>query len=112
MKTLYFYFAIALCTTSSFAQQFVNKAVIEYEVSTNLKKTMSNDSWDEMIKDNMSDLKISYYTYSFENNKSIYKFDRWSPKTRIPKQQKEADEENAWYFDFTTNKINIQKQIL
>jgi hypothetical protein len=41
------------------------------EVSTNLKKTMSNDSWDEMIKDNMSDLKISYYTYSFENNKSI-----------------------------------------
>ena len=112
MKTLYFYLAIALCATSSFAQQFVNKAVIEYEVSTNLKKTMSNDSWDEMIKDNMSDLKISYYTYSFENNKSIYKFDRWSPKTRIPKQQKEADEEDAWYFDFTTNKMNMQKQIV
>jgi hypothetical protein len=36
MKTLYFYLA-ALCATSS-AQQFVNKAVIEYEVSTNLKK--------------------------------------------------------------------------
>jgi hypothetical protein len=32
---------------------------------------MSNDSWDEMIKDNMSDLKISYYTYSFENNKNL-----------------------------------------
>jgi hypothetical protein len=30
---------------------------------------MSNDSWDEMIKDNMSDLKISYYTYSFEKQK-------------------------------------------
>ena len=112
MKTLYFYLAIALCATSSFAQQFVNKAVIEYEVSTNLKKTMSNDSWDEMIKDNMSDLKISYYTYSFENNKSIYKFDRWSTKTRIPKQQKEADEEDAWYFDFNTNKMNMQKQIV
>jgi GLPGLI family protein len=49
---------------------------------------MSNDSWDEMIKDNMSDLKISYYTYSFENNKSIYKFDRWSPKPEYTKQQK------------------------
>jgi hypothetical protein len=67
MKTLYFISYI--CATSSFAQQFVNKA--DNEVSTNLKKTMSNDSWDEMIKDNMSDLKISYYTYSFENNKSI-----------------------------------------
>jgi hypothetical protein len=53
---------------------------------------MSNDSWDEMIKDNMSDLKISYYTYSFENNKSIYKFDRWSPKPEY-QTTKEADEE-------------------
>jgi GLPGLI family protein len=95
-----------LCATS-FAQQFVNKAVIEYEVSTNLKKTMSNDSWDEMIKDNMSDLKISYYTYSFENNKSIYKFDRWSPKPEY-QTTKEADEEDAWYFDFTTNKMKKQ----
>jgi hypothetical protein len=44
------------------------------------------------------DLKISYYTYSFENNKSIYKFDRWSPKPEY-QNNKEADEEDAWYFD-------------
>ncbi|WP_338646759.1 GLPGLI family protein [Flavobacterium sp. KS-LB2] len=112
MKTLYFYLTILLCSTSSFAQQFVDKAVIEYEVSTNLKKTMSNDSWDEMMKENLSDLKISYYTYTFEDNKSVYKFDRWSPKTRIPKHEKEADEENTWFFDFTTRKMNLQKQIV
>ena len=112
MKTLYFYFAILLCTTSSFAQQFVDKAVIEYEVSTNVKKTMSNDSWNEMMKENLSDLKISYYTYTFENNKSVFKFDRWSPKTKIPNYQKEADEENIWFFDFTARKMNMQKQIV
>jgi GLPGLI family protein len=28
------------------------------------------------------------------------------------KTTKEADEEDAWYFDFTTNKMNMQKQIV
>ncbi|WP_394758130.1 GLPGLI family protein, partial [Flavobacterium sp.] len=75
------------------------------------KKTMSNNSWDEKMKDNLSELKTSYYTYTFAENKSIYKFERWSEKTRIPKYQKEADEENIWYFDFATKTMNIQKQI-
>lgn len=112
MKSILFFIVALIFTTTSKAQQFVDKAVIEYEVNTNLKKTMSNDSWDEMLKDNLSDLKISYFTYTFADNKSIYKFDRWSPKTRIPKQKKEADEENVWYFDFTTKKMNMQKQIV
>lgn len=112
MKSILFFIVALIFTTTSKAQQFVDKAVIEYEVNTNLKKTMSNDSWDEMLKDNLSDLKISYFTYTFADNKSIYKFDRWSPKTRIPKQEKEADEENVWYFDFTTKKMNMQKQIV
>ena len=112
MKAILFFIAALIFTTISQAQQFVDKAVIEYEVNTNLKKTMSNDSWDEMMKENLSDLKISYFTYTFAENKSIYKFDRWSPKTRIPKHEKDADEENTWYFDFTTRKMNMQKQIV
>ena len=112
MKSILFFITALISVTTSRAQQFVDKAVIEYEVNTNLKKTMSNDSWDEMVKDNLSDLKISYFTYTFADNKSIFKFDRWSPKTRIPKYQKDADEENIWYFDFTTKTINMQKQIV
>ncbi|MES2240855.1 MAG: GLPGLI family protein [Bacteroidota bacterium] len=111
MKSILFFITALVFTTTSIAQQFVDKAVIEYEVNTNLKKMMSNHSWDEMMKDNLSDLKISYFTYTFADNKSIFKFDRWSPKTRIPKYQKEADEENIWYFDFTKGMINMQKQI-
>jgi len=112
MKSLLFFIAALLFTITSKAQQFIDKAVIEYEVNTNLKKTMSNDSWDEMMKENLSDLKISYFTYSFADNKSIYKFNRWSPKTRIPKHEKDADEENTWYLDFTTRKMSMQKQIV
>jgi GLPGLI family protein len=112
MKSILFFITALIFTTTSKAQQFIDKAVIEYEVNTNLKKTMSNDSWDEMMKDNLSDLKISYFTYTFADNKSIYKFDRWSPKTRIPKHEKDADEENIWHFDFTTRKMSMQKQIV
>ncbi|MFV8324737.1 GLPGLI family protein [Flavobacterium sp. ZS1P14] len=112
MKSILFFIAALIFTTTSKAQQFIDKAVIEYEVNTNLKKMMSDDSWDEMMKDNLSDLKISYFTCTFADNKSIYKFDRWSPKTRIAKHQKDADEENTWYFDFTTRKMNMQKQIV
>lgn len=112
MKSLLFFIAALIFTIPSKAQQFIDKAVIEYEVNTNLKKAMSNDSWDEMMKENLSDLKISYFTYTFADNKSIYKFNRWSPKTRIPKHQKDADEENTWYLDFTTRKMNMQKQIV
>jgi hypothetical protein len=81
------------------AQQFVDKAVIEYEVNTNLKKTMSNDSWDEMIKDNLSDLKISYFTLSFADNKKHSNLTAGAQKLEF-KIPKDADEENSWYFDF------------
>ena len=93
------------------AQQFVDKAVIEFEVNTNLKKSMSNDSWDEKMKESMSVLKTSFCTYSFADNKSVYKFDRWSPKTKIPKYEKDEDEENVWFTDFNSKISTVQKQI-
>lgn len=111
MKSIILLLTALFFSTSSIAQQFINQAEIEFEVNTNLKKTMSNNSWDEKMKDNLSELKTSYYTYIFAENKSIYKFERWSEKTRIPKYEKEEDEENIWYFDFDTKTMSIQKQI-
>jgi GLPGLI family protein len=111
MKKIFFIISSLFTFYTSNAQQFINKAAIEYEVNTNIKKTMSNDSWDEMMKENMSDFKIGYYNYTFADNKSIYKFSRWSDKTKIPKWYKESDEESIYYFDFYSNKLNLQKQI-
>src|SRR5882757_8013318 len=93
------------------AQQFIGKANIEFEVTNNIKKTMSNDSWADMLKDNMSEFKISYYTFTFADNKSIYKFDRWDTKTKIPAWWKEGDEDNTWFFDFNAGKLSMKKQI-
>jgi len=111
MKNIYLIFVVTLFTSIGFSQKFVENGIIEFEVNTNLKKMMGDDSWDEKMKETMSDLKTSYYTYTFADNKSVFKFDRWSPKTRIPKYEKEADEENVWYFDLNSKTTTMQKQV-
>ncbi|MEO6637435.1 MAG: hypothetical protein ABIN25_04115, partial [Ginsengibacter sp.] len=56
------------------AQQFINKATIEYEVVSHIQKTMGNGNWAEMLKENMPKFKTGYYTLTFANDKSVYKF--------------------------------------
>jgi GLPGLI family protein len=93
------------------AQQFLEKAVIEYEVKTNIKKTMSNNSWDEKLKELMPQFKTGYYHFTFADNKSIYKFDHWEPNLKIPEFLRRNDEENIWYMDHTNNKFGMQKTV-
>lgn len=111
MKKIFLLLFLLFITTSGKSQKFVDKAVIEFEVNTNLKKMMSENSWTEKLKESMSDLKTSYYSYSFTDNKSVYKFERWSPKTRVPKYEKDEDEENVWFSDFSSSTISMQKQV-
>jgi GLPGLI family protein len=103
-----FYFAAAKIN----AQQFIDKAVIEYEVKTNVKKTIGNGMWADMLKENMPAFKTGYYTYTFAENKSIYKFDRWSEGAKVPEFMRKSDEENIWYFDFAAGKFNMQKDVV
>lgn len=112
MKSVYLVATMLFFSFCSTAQQFVDKAEIEFEVNTNVKKNMSNNSWDEMMKESLSELKTSYWTYSFTDNKSLFKFNRWSEKTRIPKNEKDQDEEKSWYYDFNTNSMSSQKQVV
>ena len=102
---------LVLVSANAKAQQFINKAEIEYEVKTSVKKTMGNDSWDEKMKDLMSDFKTGYFRFIFDGNKSIYKFDRWAPTTKVPEYLRRNDEENIWYFDHENNRFNVQKQV-
>lgn len=94
------------------AQQFITKAVIEYEVKANVKKTMGNGTFEDMLKDQMPTFKTGYYDFTFANDKSIYKFDRWDETSKkIPQWWRQSDEDNVWYCNYTTGKINMQKNI-
>lgn len=102
---------ITMSTNQVTAQQFIDKAVIEYEVKTNIKKTMGNNTFEEMLKDAMPQFKTGYYLYTFADNKSIFKFDHWAPALKIPEWFRRNDEENIWYFDHANNKFSMQKTV-
>ena len=111
MKTkIYFLIACNFFAFQMQAQLFIDKAVIEYEVKVNIKKTIGNSSWAEMMKENMPQFKTGYYQYTFADNKSVYKFDHWDEK-KVPEWMRKSDEENAWYFDHTAGRFNMQKNV-
>jgi GLPGLI family protein len=112
MKRILFLSALVFTVFITHAQQFIDKAVIEYEVKTNVKKTIGNGMWADMLKENMPTFKTGYYTYTFADNKSIYKFDRWSEGAKVPEFMRKSDEENIWYFDFASNKFIMQKDVV
>jgi len=111
LKTILFLAFIIVSAGKINAQIFIDKATIEYEVKANIKKNMGNGSWEEMMKDKLPTFKTGYYTFTFADNKSIYKFDHWPEKERMPDYMRKDDESNNWYFDHNTGKMILQKNI-
>ena len=107
---------IALLMIVSFqtvwAQQFINKATIEFEVKKSILKDLGNNMWDEMMKENLPPFKISYFHFSFSNNKSIYKFDHIDEKIKLPDYMKRDEEENEWYINYTNNSFEMKKTVI
>lgn len=109
LKT-YFLFICLFSFAFTHGQQFITKASIEYEVTANIKKTMFNFFMDDNFKDQLPTFKTGYYTLTFADNKSIYKFDHWSDESKkVPVFMRSDDELNAWYTDYNTNTITMQK---
>lgn len=111
MKTGLTIISIFISIVTSVAQPlFIDKGEIEFEVKVNIKKTMGNNSWAEMLKENMPEFKTGYFHFTFADNKSVYKFDHWDDK-KVPEWMRKSDEENVWYFDHSANRINKQKNV-
>jgi GLPGLI family protein len=115
MKINLFLLAILLfLSTASNAQTFINKATIEYEVKSDIRKTAlsEDDSWTQMLKDQLPRFKTAYYTLTFADDKSIYRFDHWDPTAnKLPVFLKGSDEENQYFYNFNKGVCAIQKNI-
>ncbi len=85
--------------------------MIEFEVKTNLKKTLGNDAWSENMKDKLPNFKTAFYKYRFSKNTSIYQFDHWENKESIPEMFRQSDEKSIWYVDFNNQKYITQKDV-
>ena len=107
---------IALLFTVSFqtlkAQQFINKATVEFEVKKSILKDMGNNMWDEMMKENLPPFKISYFHFTFSDNKSIYKLDHLDEKIKLPDYLKRDEEENEWYLNHDSKLFEMKKTVI
>ena len=91
--------------------QFISKGQIEFEVKTNIKKTMGSSVWAESMKEKMPDFKTCYFTYTFNNNTSLYKFDHWDKKESTMDFFRQSDEKSEWYTNFNDGTFNMKKEV-
>lgn len=89
---------------------FIDKAVVEYEVKTNVLKTIGTGSWADALRESMPQFKTGYFLYTFDNNKSLYKFDHWG-KPMVPEWYRRSDEDNRWYFNHNDNSFTMLKSV-
>lgn len=92
------------------AQIFISKAKIEYEVKSDIRKTMGNNTWDEMLKDKLPRFKTGYYTLTFADNKSLYQFDHWGDP-KLPDFMTRDDENEKYFYNYNTGICNLQKNV-
>jgi len=92
------------------AQIFISKAKIEYEVTSDVKKTMGNDFWDQQLKDKLPRFKTGYFTLTFADGKSLYQFDHWGlPK--LPDFMLGGEDETKYYYDYNSGQYSVRKNI-
>lgn len=101
-----FFFSIS----GTHAQIFINKATIEYEVKADIKKTMGNDNWEQMLKDKLPRFKTGIFNLTFDNNKSIYSFDHWGPP-KLPSMMLEGEDAEKYYADYNAGNFIMQKNV-
>ncbi len=94
------------------AQQFLEKGVIEFEVKTNIKKTIGDGMWGEMLKENMPTFKTGYYEFLFSGNKSLYRFSKWAEGPKVPEFMRRDDEQNIYFLDHDARKMYQQKMVI
>lgn len=103
-----FVFIFTIITISANAQQFINSGMIEYEVRVNNHRMFGDGFFAEMFKDKMPNFSTTYYRLTFNDNKTLYKYDRQNEKDKLPWGNNNADE-NIWYNDFNTGTRTSQK---
>ena len=91
--------------------QVVENGEIVFEVKTNMKKTLGTSPWAEMMKDKLPNFKTAYYSYSFNKNKSMYRFDHWENKESSSDMMMKSDEKSVWYTDFEKENLIMQKDV-
>lgn len=107
MKKLLSLSLILFCSLAN-AQQFISSGMIEFEVKVNNHRAFGDGIFAQMYKDKMPQFSTSWYQFTFDNNKSVYKFDRLDEKTKLPWRNRN-EEDNVWFNDYNAGTFTDQK---
>ena len=99
-----------LVSIKSYSQVFISKGMVEYEVKVNNHKSIGEGIWADMMRDKLPKFSTSYYQLTFNNDKSIYQFNRKDESSRMPSWFGDSDED-TWYNDFSRSSFVQQKGV-
>ena len=108
MKKIVFIIALMACMIGVSAQQYISSGLVEFEVRTNNHKTFGDGIWAEMWKDKIPQFSTSWYHFTFNENKAVYKFNRLDERTKLPWGNNNA-EDNFWFNDYSSGTFTDQK---
>lgn len=108
MKKIFFILFL-LTTGLANAQQYISSGSIEFEVRINNHKVYGDGIWADIIKQRAPQFSTTYYTFTFDDNKALYKFDRYDPQSRVPNITNSNVEDNVWYNDYANKTFVDQK---
>lgn len=101
MQKIFYSIILFVCIHTN-AQQFISNGMIEFEVKTNNHKIFGDGIFGQMFKDKFPQFSTKYYQYTFNGEKSIYKYSRQDEKSKLPFMNNNGEEDNIWYSDYAT----------
>ena len=110
MKKIYLFVFTLFCLSAT-AQTFISSGMIEFEVRVNNHRAFGDGIFGQMFKDRMSQFSTSWYQFTFNNDKAVYKFIRLNEKDKLPWKNSYSDEDNIWFSDYNTNTFTNQKSV-
>lgn len=110
MKKVLLLLIVCICSIAK-AQQFISSGMIEFEIRVNNHKSFGDGIFAQMFKDKMPQFSISWYQFTFNDNKAVYKFDRKDEKTKLPWNNSSNAEDNIWYSDYSAGTFTDMKSV-
>ncbi len=102
---------VIIASRTNAQQQFISKALIEFEVKCNMHAQMGDGIWEQNMKDRLPKFSTNYFDYIFSDNKAVYKFNRTANTQKIPSWYEVNGEDNIWYSDYNTGLYSDMKDV-